>query len=380
MINSQRLSDNFTRFVQIDSVSREEGEIATLLKAMLEERGGSVFMDNAGEVIGGNCGNLVAKFKGTVDADPLLISGHMDTVEPGRGVKVVFEEGVFKSDGTTILGSDDKSALAIIFEVLDVIQENNLPHPPMEVVFTVAEEVGLLGAKAFDLSMIESKIGYILDSTDMDGIVTRAPAANRFTVKIHGKDAHAGASPENGINAISVASKAISRLQLGRIDDETTCNIGLIKGGKATNIVPDLVTVHGEARSHDEKKLKKVTETILSTFQDTAHGLRKNNDDLPRVEVELEQDFPATHVPDDHIVVQLACRAGKNMGRQIALKTIGGGADANIFFGKGVVTGVLCTGMTDVHTVRESIKLEDMVGTTDLLLEIIRIHSAGELK
>jgi len=380
MINSQRLSHHFTRFVQIDSVSKEEAEIATILKAMLEKRGATVIMDNAGEVIGGNCGNLVAKFKGNVDAEPLLLSGHMDTVEPGRGIKVVFENGVFTSDGTTILGSDDKSALAIIFEVLDVIQEKNLPHPPIEVVFTVAEEVGLLGAKAFDLSMIESKIGYILDSTDRDGIVTRAPAANRFTVKIHGKDAHAGAFPENGINAISVAAKAISGLHLGRIDWETTCNIGLIKGGMATNIVPDLVTVHGEVRSHDETKLKTVTETILNAFHVTADEFKGNHGDLPRVEIDLEQDFPATHVPDDHIVVKLACKAAENMGKNMAIKTIGGGADANIFFGKGVVTGVLCTGMTDVHTVRESIKLEDMVGTADLLLEIIRIHSAGEMK
>ncbi|SMC91672.1 tripeptide aminopeptidase [Desulfocicer vacuolatum DSM 3385] len=380
MINSDRLSQNFTRFVKIDSVSREEAEMAAVLKTMLEDRGATVVMDNAGEVIGGNCGNLVAKFKGTVDAQPLLLSGHMDTVEPGRGIKPVLENGVFKSDGATILGSDDKSALAIIFEVLDVIQENNLPHPPIEVVFTVAEEVGLMGAKAFDLSMIDAKIGYILDSTDRDGIVTRAPAANRFTIKIHGKDAHAGAFPENGINAISVASKAISGLHLGRIDNETTCNIGLIKGGKATNIVPDLVTVHGEVRSHDEAKLKTVTETILNAFHVTADEFKKNHGDLPRVEIDLEQDFPATHVPDDHIVVKLACKAAENVGQEMAIKTIGGGADANIFFGKGVVTGVLYTGMTDVHTVRESIKLDDMVGAADLLLEIIRIHSTGEVE
>lgn len=379
MINSQRLSHNFTQFVQIDSISREEAQIAEVLKSMLEQRGATVTMDGAGKVIGGNCGNLVATFKGTVDAEPLLLSGHMDTVEPGRGVKVVFEDGVFTSDGTTILGSDDKSALAIIFEVLDVIKENNLPHPPIDVVFTVAEEVGLLGAKAFDLSMIDAKIGYILDSTDRDGIVTRAPAANRFTIKIHGKDAHAGAFPENGINAISVASRAISGLQLGRIDGETTCNIGLIQGGKATNIVPDLVTIHGEARSHDTAKLKTVTETIINSFHTAADSFKAENGALPRVEVDLEQDFPATHVPDDHRVVQLACRAAENLGKDMAIKTIGGGADANIFFGKGVVTGVLCTGMTDVHTVRESIKLEDMVGTARLLLEIVRIHAEGDL-
>ena len=379
MINSQRLSHYFTRFVQIDSVSREEAELASLLKTMLEERGAVVTMDGTGDVIGGNCGNLVAKFKGTADAEPLLLSGHMDTVEPGRGVKVVFEDGVFRSDGTTILGSDDKSALAIIFEILDVLQEDALPHPPIEVVFTVAEEVGLLGAKNLDLSMLGAKIGYILDSTDRDGLVTRAPAANQFTVNVHGKDAHAGAFPEDGINAISVASRAIAGLELGRIDWETTCNIGIIHGGKATNIVPDRVTVHGEARSHDELKLENLTKTIVDAFYDAADHFREEGAALPRVEVAVEQEFPATHVPENHRVVQLACKAAENLEKNLTLKTIGGGADANIFFGKGVVTGVLCTGMTDVHTVRESIRLEDMVETARLLLEIIRIHVEGSM-
>ena len=380
MVNEQRLSENFVRFAQIDSISREEAEIAALLQTMLKDRGAIVSMDNAGELIGGNCGNLVARFKGNVDRPPLLLSGHMDTVEPGRGVKVVFSDGVFTSDGTTILGSDDKSALAIIFEVLDVIREDNLPHPPIEVVFTVAEEVGLLGAKAFDLSMIDAKIGYILDSTDRDGIVTRAPAANHFTITIHGKDAHAGAFPEDGINAIAVSSRAVSSLRLGRIDAETTCNIGRIEGGKATNIIPDRVTLHGEARSHDEDKLRTVTKTILNAFHAAADHFRKApGDALPRVEIDLEQEFPATHVPEDHPVVRLARQAAENLGRTIESKTIGGGADANIFFGKGVVAGVLCTGMTDVHTVRESIRLKDMVSTAELLLEILRIHAQGGL-
>ncbi|MBF0211004.1 MAG: M20/M25/M40 family metallo-hydrolase [Desulfamplus sp.] len=379
MINKDRIIKRFTMLAQIDSVSKEEAQIAAELKKILTDMGGEVIMDSAGEKIGGNCGNIIAKFKGNRQVEPIMLSGHMDTVEPGRGVKVQFKDGVFTSDGTTILGSDDKSALAIILEVIDVIRENNLPCPPIEVVFTVCEEIGLWGAKHFDLSMIESKIGYILDSTDTEGIVTRAPSANRFIVKIYGKDAHAGAAPEKGINAILVASKAIAKLELGRIDSETTCNIGKIEGGKATNIVPDLVTIHGEARSHDEKKLQSLTDNILNTFYITAEDFRKelNNKELPKVEIELEHDFPATNIPEDHHVVLLARQAAKNLGKEMRAKTIGGGADANIFFGKGVVTGVLGTGMTDVHTVRESIKLEDMVNTTSLLVEILKIHALG---
>lgn len=380
MIQSKRLARRFVRFAEIDSVSREEADLAAEIKSTLEALGGAVAMDDAGSRINGNCGNLVARFKGTVDVEPLLLSGHMDTVEPGRGVKVVFEDGVFRSDGTTILGSDDKSALAIILEVLEVLKENDLPRPPIEVVFTVAEEVGLLGAKAFDLSMIDAKIGYILDSTDLDGIVTRAPSANRFTIRVHGKDAHAGAYPENGINAIQVASKAMADLTLGRIDAETTCNIGRIQGGKATNIVPDLAVIEGEARSHDESKLAGVTQEIISAFERTASAWKHRQGDLPRVEVDLETDFPATHVPDDHPVVRLAIAAGERIGTPIETRTIGGGADANVFFGKGVVTGVLGTGMTDVHTVRESIRLADMEKTARLVLEIIALHVSGGVR
>lgn len=396
MINSNRIKERFTMLAQIDSISKEEAQIASKLKEILTEMGAEVTMDNAAAKVNGNCGNLVAKFKGNSPVSSIMLSGHMDTVEPGRGVKVIFTDGVFTSDGTTILGSDDKSAIAIILEVMDVVRENNLPCPPVEVVLTVCEEIGLWGAKHFDLGMLESKIGYILDSTDTEGIVTQAPAANRFVIKVYGKDAHAGAHPENGINAISVASKAIAKLELGRIDHETTCNIGKIQGGKATNIVPDLVTIHGEARSHDEKKLKRVTENIINTFYSVAQSYKadifsqksscsKSADDkssindLPKVEVELEQDFPSTNISDDHVVVRLARKAAKNLGKEMESKRIGGGADANIFFGKGLVTGVLGTGMTDVHTVRESVKLEDMENTTRLLIEILRIHALGIL-
>ncbi len=379
MVNSGRLADCFSRLVTIDSVSREEGWIASELSDILKDMGAGVYFDNAGEALGGECGNLVAKFKGSVKAEPLFLCGHMDTVEPGRGVKPSFEDGIFKSDGTTILGADDKSALAIIIEVLKVIFENNLPHPPIEVVFTICEEIGLLGAKHFDLSLLESRIGYILDSTETDGIVTKAPAAGKFTIRVHGRDAHAGAAPEHGINAISLAAKAMASFEFGRIDHETTCNIGLIHGGKATNIVPDLVTIEGEARSHDQKKLDRVTGTIFKSFYDAADEIRKDNETVPDIEVDYAHDFSATNIDEDHIVVRLARKAAANLGRPMESKTIGGGADANVFCAKGITAGVLGTGMQDVHTLRESIKLSDMVETAELVLEIIRVHAHGEI-
>jgi len=377
MIDRKRLAETFKFLVQIDSVSKEEGLIANEIKNILESMGAETFVDNAGDKIGGNSGNLIAKFKGNTQAPPLLLNAHMDTVEPGRGVTAVLENGTFTSDGTTILGADDKSAIAILLETLNILKENDLQYGPLELVLTVCEEIGLQGAKHLDLSAVTATYGFALDATDTEGIVTRAPSANHFEFTIHGKDAHAGAAPEKGINAISLASKAIANLELGRIDQETTCNIGIIEGGIATNIVPNLVKVKGEVRSHDEKKLNRITNEIVFSFNEVIENYKKINpdDELPRVEIKIEKDFPRTHIPDDHPVIKLATQAAENLGRNMKTKTTGGGADANIFFEKGIFAGVLGTGMRDMHTLRESVKLDDMVRTAELLLEIIRLHS-----
>lgn len=376
MINTERLSRRFIELAEIDSESRHEAKVAAAIEKSLTDMGAAVSYDRAKEKTGGDCSNLVAKFPGNRKVPPLFLSGHMDTVVPGKGVKVRFKDGIFTSDGTTILGSDDKSAIAIILEVMAVVQENHLPCPPVELIFTVSEEIGLLGAKHLDLTLIDSKFGYILDSTDTNGIVTRAPAANKITIEVIGRAAHAGAAPEKGVNAIYAAAKAISELQLGRIDEETTCNLGIITGGMATNIVPEKVEIKGEARSHDPGKLERVTRTIAAAFEDTARHLRGENA-LPRVDVTVEHDFPNTHISEDHEVVVLARKAAASLGRSLESKTIGGGADANVFFGKGIAAGVLGTGMTDVHTVNESIALKDMEDTACLVLEILRIHAAG---
>jgi len=377
MINRERLAETFKSLAETDSISKEEGVFAGKIERILAAMGAETFVDNAGELIGGNTGNLIAKFKGNTPAPTLLLNAHMDTVEPGRGVAAMLENGTFTSDGTTILGADDKSAIAILLETLNVLHENDLPYGPLEIVLTVCEEIGLLGAKHLDLSLVTATYGFALDATDTEGIVTRAPSANHLEFIIHGKDAHAGAAPEKGINAIFLASKAIARLKLGRIDQETTCNIGIIEGGLATNIVPNLVTVKGEVRSHDEEKLHKITNEIVSSFKEVVENFEeaRPEEGLPRIEVNIKKDFSRTYIPDDHPVVTLAFKAAENLGRKLATKTSGGGADANIFFEKGIFTGVLGTGMRDMHTVRESVKLDDMVLTAELLLEIIRLHS-----
>jgi tripeptide aminopeptidase len=378
-VDSQRLAETFLSLVTIDSVSRQENQIAQEILRLTAPMVLNTFVDQAGDHVGSNTGNLILKIKGNRAVEPLMLNAHMDTVEPGLGVRPEYKNGVFASDGSTILGADDKSAIAIIIETLRILYEQDLPHGPLDIVLTICEEIGLQGAKHLDFSLIDAKIGYALDTADTECIITRAPSANRFEVVVHGKDAHAGADPEKGINAISLASKAIAQLDLGRVDEETTCNIGVMEAPGATNIVPNRVVIKGEVRSHDESKLEAVTRRIISSFENVVADYKQTHPEgnLPRLDVQLENDFPRTNIPQNHRVVMTAQKAAANLGRTLVLKRSGGGSDANIFFSKGIVTGVIGTGMKDIHTVRESIRLEDMAKTVSLLLEIINIH-AGE--
>lgn len=376
MVNEERLTKTFIDLVKIDSVSKDEAAVCGYLQRILSDMGAQIMIDGAGEKVGGNCGNLIAWFSGSRKGEPLMLNAHMDTVEPGRGIKPIFANGVFTSDGSTILGADDKSAVAIILETLRVVRENDLPCGPIDVVLTVCEEIGLLGARHLDFSKVRAKYGYALDATDTEGIVVRAPSANRIEFTVHGRDAHAGAAPERGINAIAIAGKAIAGLTLGRLDIETTCNIGVVNGGLAHNIVPSHVTISGEARSHDEEKLAAVTERMVAAFEAARDAFTVPEDpDPPRLDVNVQRDFTRTHIADDHPVVVLARRAANELGRTMKSKITGGGADANIFFEKGIVTGVLGTGMRDMHTVRENVRLADMVRCSELLLEILRLHA-----
>ncbi len=376
MINRERLAETFKTLVMIDSISREEANVSDTICRMLAFLKPEIFIDKAGSKTGSNTGNLIMKIPGDKNISPLMLNAHMDTVSPGKGVEPEFADGVFTSKGDTILGADDKSAIAIIIESLTAINENRLSHGPIELVFTICEEIGLLGAKNLDFNLIAAPYGYALDTSDIDAIITQAPAANQFEINLYGKDAHAGAEPEQGINAILLASRAIAKLSLGRIDEETTCNIGVLEAQGATNIVPKHVRVKGEARSHDEAKLQRVTDTIMSAFESVVTDYQNQHrlDDLPKFNASIHKEFSCTHIPDDHPLVSLAQKAAGELGRKMAPKRTGGGSDANIFFENGIVTGVIGTGMTDIHSTRESIRLDDMVKSAELLVEIIQKH------
>lgn len=378
VINHERLARVFMELVRIDSISKEEGRVGRFLLEQLNQLGLETYVDQAHVAIGAEMGNIIAKFKGNCNVAPLVLSAHMDTVEPGRNIRPKFENGVFSSSGDTVLGSDDKSAVAIILEVLRCIRELGLPCGPCEIVFSICEEIGLLGAKHLAYDKLDARMGFALDTGKTDVIVNRAPAMNSLTFRVHGKAAHAGSSPENGINAISLASKAIAQLELGRIDHETTCNIGCIEGGLATNIVPSEVLVKGEVRSHDPGKLQRLTDAMVSVFENVTKGYqRQTGNGAPKLDVEIKHDFDRLFIDPAHSIITLAQTAAASLGRSLALTASGGGSDANIMSSHGLLIPVLGTGMANVHTVNETIRLDDMVAAATLVLEILRLHAEG---
>jgi len=378
-IQAERLSACFLDLIKIDSVSRNEKKVCHAIQEIMKTLGADIIVDNAGEKIDGDSGNLIVRFPGTIPGPAIMFCAHMDTVEPGKNIHPIIVNGLFKSDGKTILGGDDKSGIAVLIECMRIIKEQNIPHCPIELVFTVGEEVGLLGAKNLQYENISARYGYVLDVKDPNIIITRAPSAIRFVITIKGKDAHSGMEPEKGINSILLAAKAIANLPVGRIDHETTLNVGLIRGGMATNIVPRTAIVQGEARSHDENKLKCLTQQLIKTFETVIQDCPKFEDPetsqiLPDIDIQILEDFQATHIADDHPVVQIASEAALSLNRSLQIENSGVASDANIFCQNGIISGVLGTGMTDIHTVNESIQLEDMIQTVELVFTIILLH------
>ena len=381
MINRERLVSEFLELVRISSLSKKEGAIARRLCQTLEAMGAQVEVDDAGQKVGGETGNVIARFPGTIpSAPPLLLSAHMDTVVPGENVKPIIEGDVVRTDGATVLGGDDKSGVVAILEAVRVLRERQIPHGDLELVFTICEELGLLGAKHLDVSRLRARTGLVLDSDGVDELVTRAPAADRMVFTVHGLEAHAGVCPENGISAIKVAAEAIAAMRLGRIDAETTANLGIIQGGAANNIVPREVVVRGEARSRNMEKLRAQTEHMRDCFHAAAsrHRVTLNGKEIQaRVEERIEHDYDLMDLPDDCRIVRLVVRAAKSLGRPCATRPTGGGCDANVLNGKGLQVANLGCGMREIHTVNEWLDLKDLVRTAELVLEIVRLNARG---
>ena len=380
MIKRERMIETLLDLVKIDSQSKEELAVAQRLQSDLQALGADVRIDDAGTRVGGNSGNVVARISGTSpNAAPLLLSAHMDTVPPGNGVKPVRLADRIKTDGTTVLGGDDKSGLAVILEVLRVVKENALPHGDLEIAFSICEEIGLLGAKHLDVSALRSREAVVLDSTHASLCFTQAPSADHFEFTVHGLEAHAGVAPENGISAVRVAAEAIAGMPLGRIDPQTTSNVVIIAGGVATNVVPNECVVRGEARSLDDATLDATTSAIRRSFQEAAARATATVDGkLHRawIEERCGRDYESMHVPDSDPLVQALLAAAKAAGHSVTTASIGGGCDANVFNRRGIRAVNFGTGMRDIHTVNEWLDLADFYACADVVLELVRARAS----
>ncbi len=374
-IHRERLAQTFTKLCETESPSRHEAEVAALLKKLFTTLGAAELIeDNSAAITGADCGNLIIRFPGALELEPIFLSCHMDTVEPARGIEVQRTGDIFSSKGDTILGSDDKSGIAACIEAIQVLKESNTPHRPIELVITTCEEIGLLGAKALDPELIQAKEGYALDSSGFARVITQAPAANRITITVTGVAAHAGLHPEWGVNAITLAAQALTACPNGRIDFETTANFGTIHGGAASNIVPEKVVIEGEVRSHNKDKLNQVTSNIeqacknvVEQWQDPA-GSAKGK---PAIEVKVSSDFPAMHIERNANCIKRLEEAAQAINLELSFEQAGGGSDANVFNGYGLPTAIIATGMTNVHSTEECINLDDMVGLTELVLALV---------
>lgn len=369
-LNQENMINMFLELVKISSPSLKEGELAGVLKKKLEELGLTVRIDNAGTKVGGVTGNIIAELSGNVPGPRLLLSAHMDTVYHKEEIKPVIANGYIRSEGDTILGADDKSGIAVILEVLRVIKTDGIKHPDIIVTFTIGEEEGLLGARNIDQHLIRADYGFVLDSSGPVGnVIIKGPTQSDIKAIIKGKAAHAGIVPEQGISAIQIAAEAIRRMKLGRIDAETTANIGRINGGKATNIIPEEAVIEGEARSLSPEKLKVQNELMKNAFIEAAKEMGG------RAFVEIGEAYPPIGIVEDSSIVNMVKEAGAASGIEVKLVSTGGGSDANIYNGYGISTVNLATGMEKVHTSEENIQTDDFLKLSRLLLAIIQMNA-----
>lgn len=369
MINEERMREEFCELVRIPCHTRNERVVADELKKKLKALGASsIIEDKAGEAIGGTAGNIIATFNATLENIPTIgFSAHMDCVEPCEGIEPVLEDGVYRSAGDTILGGDDKVGVVGILEGIRTIKEQKIPHGKIVVVFCIAEEGGLMGSKHLEAQYIQDvDFMYVVDSSTAPGfVVNQAPGQNAINVTMHGVKAHAGLAPEKGLNAIVVMGAALAKLPQGRIDAETTANVGIIKGGLATNIVPAECFVQTEARSVNAAKLEAQTEAMVKVFNETAQAYNTT------CTIEVIEKYKPYHIDEQATVIQIAAKAITKLGLTFGVGPTGGGSDANNFNRHGVPAVVLGTGMTNVHTANETLKEVDLYAVGKIVKTII---------
>jgi len=367
MVDRERLIANFFELVRIDSITFNEKRIVEHLTAKLAGLGWQVSVDDAGARIGGDSGNLIAHRAGSADRPAIFFNCHLDTVEPGTGIEPIETNGVISSKGDTVLGADDKAGVAAVLELAHEVAGEPDAFGPIDLIFTVGEEKGLLGAKNLDWSLVTGRYGFIFDAAGMIGDITiSAPWQNTITATFFGKAAHAGVSPESGVSAIQAAARAVETMPLGRRDRETTANIGLIKGGRAPNIIPDKAEIKGEARSLKVNKLNRQTDRMVHAINRAAKAYGA------KVEVEVVREYDGYNLSNKDEVVVWAGRALEAIGLRPVYAATGGGSDTNVFNAQGIPTVNFGVGYLEPHTSNESISVDQLALAAELAVAVAR--------
>ncbi len=358
--------DLFTELAAVPSPPGEERPVADLVVRYLRDCGVQVDEDDSGAAIGSTMGNLYARIDPTADGEPLLLCAHLDTVPPTGPIEPAVEDGFVRNTAGTILGADDKAAVAAMLEATRRVLAEGRPHAGIELLFTPKEEVGLQGAFAFDHERLRARIGYVYDQAAPIGVVILgAPHAQLLEVTFHGKASHAGMHPDDGRSAIAAAARAISEMRLGRTDDNSTANIGTISGGSAANIVPEWCTFVAEARSHDERRLADHVQEMQDAITFAA-GIAECD-----VETTVRRSYRGYRLGRTDRAVALAAEALTRCGHEVTYDLSGGAADANVFNAHGLQVVNLANGMIDIHTPQERIAVRDLEAMVEVTLALV---------
>jgi tripeptide aminopeptidase len=361
--------DLFLELAALPSPPGEERVVADAVTRYLQDLGLQVEEDDAGSKVGSTIGNLFCRIEPNRDGGtPIFLCAHLDTVPPDGALEPVLEDGLIRNAGGTILGADNKSAVAAMLEGTRRVLAENRPHAGIELLFTPKEEVGLLGAAAFDHERMRARVGYVYDQAAPIGdVILGAPHSQSMQVRFHGRAAHSGMYPEEGRSAIAAAARAIADLRLGRVDDETTANVGIIQGGTAGNIIPEWCTLTAEARSHDERKLADLVQEMVDAFSFAA-GLEDCE-----VETKVSKSYRGYRFKREDQVVRFAHAALEQTGYAPSYGLSGGAADANVFNERGLACLNLANGMQDIHTPDERITVEDLEGMVEVTLALVDV-------
>lgn len=360
--------EDFKQLVALDSVSFQERGTADWLLARLQQMGFTCSEDDAGKHYGGNAGNVFGTYKGTLPGAPILLSAHMDVVDPGIGKTAIFEaDGTIHSDGTTVLGSDDIAGIVEILHGIEYLQEHQIPHRDIEVLFPIGEERYIKGTDQFDFSRVKAKTAYVLDlSGDVGAAARKAPSIISFRVKVQGKASHAGFSPETGIHAIAAAAEAVTKLQMGRLEEGVTLNVGTIQGGIGTNIVPELCECTGEIRSFSHERALQLVAQVGEVFEQAAKSRGA------KAELSYEVHLVAYEVAEDASIIQQFQNACGKLGLEGAVGDTFGGSDNNNFVKNGLEGLVLSCGMNAVHSVQEYTSVQEIEKGIALVAELLQ--------